>query len=579
MHFKEVAEIFEKINAVSSRLEITRFLAELLKKASAHQAAIICDLSLGQLHAPYKGTQFNVADKSMLKLLAQLLNVSVDVVAKEAQKEGDIGSVVEQYTWRVDTHLSIQQVYEALCQLEKVSGTGSQEEKAKILIALLTALDPCSAKYVVRIVLGKLRLGFSDMTIIDALSWMEVGDKSIRGTIEDAYNRCVDIGLIAATLKKDGLQAIKNMHIQVGIPIRPAAAERLPTAKAIVEKLGHCIAQPKLDGFRLQIHLDKTHKKPVVNFFSRNLQDMTAMFPDVMEAIEALDVKNMICEGEAIVYDADTGSFLPFQETVKRKRKHDIEQMAHEYPLQIFLFDILYLNGKSLLDETHQERRAHLLHICAKIKSDRVQVIEEKEINTAHELEEYFLQNIAAGLEGLVVKRSDALYQPGKRNFNWIKLKRQEEGQLEDTLDCVVLGYYFGAGKRAHFGIGAFLVGVYNKTHDTFQTVAKVGTGLKDTDWKELKKRCDELKVRQQPHNVECAKNLYPDVWVEPTIVCVIRADEITLSPVHSAGKTAHALGYALRFPRFMAYSQDKSALEATTAHEVKRLYEDQFVG
>ena len=187
------------------------------------------------------------------------------------------------------------------------------------------------------------------------------------------------------------------------------------------------------------------------------------------------------------------------------------------------------------------------------IKGDSpVQVIEEKQIKSAKELEDYFLAAIAEGLEGIVVKRSDAIYQPGKRNFNWIKLKRQEEGHIEDTIDCVVLGYYAGSGKRAAFGIGAFLVGLFNKKEDRFETVAKVGTGLTDAEWVELKKRCDKIQVSKKPHNVICAKDLYPDVWVTPDIVCQIRADEITKSPMHAAGKEDDALGLALRFPRLM---------------------------
>jgi DNA ligase-1 len=249
-----------------------------------------------------------------------------------------------------------------------------------------------------------------------------------------------------------------------------------------------------------------------------------------------------------------------------------------DFPLQVFLFDLLYINGQEMLSKTHEERRQKLLSILKNFKSDVIKIIEEKEINTPQELEEYFAQNIASGLEGLVVKKPDSIYQPGKRNFNWIKLKRQEEGHLEDTVDCVILGYYYGEGKRAQFGIGAFLVGVYHKSADHFETVAKIGTGLKDADWIELKKRCDAIAINEKPKNVICHKDLYPNVWVNPEIVVIIRADEITQSPVHTAAKTSEHLGYALRFPRFMGYAVDKSAPQATTNHEIVRLYQDQFV-
>lgn len=578
MEFKEVARIFSLIEATSGRLAMTQLLADLLKKATASEAAIICNISLGQLNPPHIGTQFNVAEKNMIKVIAQLLDKPESTIAADAKIKGDLGLVVEEGAWNTREQLTLHQVYKALHAIEQISGTGAHEEKVQQLYELLHQLDPISAKYVVRIVIGKLRLGFSDMTIVDALSWMEVGDKSLRDVIEEAYNICADIGLIAATLKEQGVKAVENMRIHVGIPIRPAAAERLPTARAIIEKIGHCVAQPKLDGFRLQIHVDKTGNTPKIHFYSRNLQDMSAMFPDVKAAIAELDVQELICEGEAIVYDPNTGSFLPFQETVKRKRKHNIEEVMEDLPLKVFIFDLLYLNGHEYMTKTHKERRDALLKLFQHFKDQTVQVIAEKEMHTAKELEDYFVANIESGLEGLVVKKEDSTYQPGKRNFNWIKLKRQEEGHLEDTVDCVILGYYAGEGKRAGFGIGAFLVGVYNPKEDRFETVAKIGTGLKDKDWVELKKKCDAIKVSEQPKNVMCDKGLAPDVWVNPEMVVIIRADEITLSPVHYAGKTPDKLGYALRFPRIMGYRDDKGPTEATTPEEIEHLYKDQFV-
>lgn len=578
MEFHKLATYFDALEQTSGRLDMTHLLAKLFAESSPAEANHIAQFSLGQLNPPYVGTQFNMAEKTIVSVISRLTGADISEVQKEAKKVGDLGILIGQGGWRKKGEgLSVIDVYHALLRIEKISGTGSQEEKEQALIDLLQQLDPLSAKFVVRIIVGKLRLGFSDMTIVDALSWMEAGDKSLRAVIEDAYNVCADIGFIAQVLKRDGIAAIEHMHVQIGIPIRPAAAERLPTARAIIEKIGHCIAQPKLDGFRLQIHLDKTKKKPEVHFFSRNLIDMSYMFPDLAAAVEKLPVKTLICEGEAIVYDQYTGTFLPFQETVKRKRKHGIEQAISEYPLQVYLFDVLYLDGEDLMGESHAQRRKALKELCSHFDSNVVRMIDEVDIRTPEQLEEYFLQNISAGLEGLVVKKIDSIYQPGKRNFNWIKLKRQEEGHLEDTLDCVVLGYYAGEGKRAQFGIGAFLVGVYNPREDRFETVAKIGTGLKDADWIALKKKCDAIAVSAKPKNVVCDKSLAPDVWCTPEIVCMVRADEITLSPVHVAGKAHDKPGYALRFPRFMGYREDKSANEATTPAEVKRLYEDQY--
>jgi len=575
--FGVVADFFERIEAEQSRLAITELLAGLFKKASDAEIGVLSFMALGQLKPPYIGTQFNIADKTMIKIIASLCGLTEKKIVEKKKKIGDLGSLALMDGWKVTGDPSVMSVYKQLCHIEEIAGTGSQEKKEQELLTLLRELTPVSAKYVIRMVMGKLRLGFSDMTLIDALSWMEVGNKSLRKVIEHAYNICVDIGYIASTLKKKGIEAIKKIQIRVGIPIRPAAAERLPTAKAILEKIGPCVAQPKLDGFRLQIHIKKFRGKRKIQFFSRNLQDMSPMFPDLTCLFEQLPVDDLICEGEAIVYDSSTGSFVPFQETVKRKRKHGVAQAAQELPLQAFIFDVLYYDGKSLLDTTHEERRKVLKKIFDSWHEDTIKVIKEKKIKDTQALKDYFLKNIEAGLEGLVIKRPDAVYTPGKRNFNWIKLKRQEEGQLEDTIDVVILGYYAGSGRRAAFGIGAFLAGVFNKKRDQFETIAKVGTGLSDKEWRDLKKQCDRIAVNKKPTNVICNKNLYPDVWVSLTLVCLVRADEITLSPTHSAGKAKEQLGYALRFPRFMGYRPDKNIEQATTVKELERLYEDQW--
>lgn len=577
MKFQEVAQVFNKIEPIASRLEITHLLSELFKKANPEEAKIIAYLSLGSLNSPYVGTKFNFAEKNIIKVIARLLDISEPEIKEQLKKYGDLGTIIEHGTWKNNSDLTVEEVYNELLNIEKIAGTGSQEIKLEHVYKLMKDLDPVSAKYIARILTDTLRLGFSDMTIIDAVSWMLAGNKSLRSKIEEEYNLCADIGLIVYNAKNEGLDSTKKLEVHVGIPIRLAAAERLTSAKEIVEKLGHCVAQPKLDGFRLQIHINNDPKNKVMKFFSRNLIDMSQMFPDLVKELEKLNIDSVIFDSEAIVYDVNTGSFVPFQETVKRKRKHGIDQAAQEMPLQLFIFDILYLNGELLLKLPHEARRAKLIEVLKSYNGDILHVIEEKKINTAKELEDYFLKSIESGLEGLVVKKPDSQYQPGKRNFNWIKLKRQASGHLADSIDCVILGYYFGAGKRAKFEIGAFLVGVYNEKKDLFQTIAKIGTGLTDEEWIELKKKCEKIKVGHEPTNIECDKNLYPDVWVWPELVCEVVADEITLSPIHTAGKTEHQLGIALRFPRFIGYRTDKSADESTSIKELHEMYEMQF--
>lgn len=580
MLFHTVARFFDELETISSRTLMTEKLAELLSHATPAQARQLMYFCLGTLNPPYIHTQFAIARKSMVKIIARMLQRSADDIEATSAEVGDYGAYYAQHKTGHDVihEVTVQQVYQALQHIEHVEGAGSQELKQQLVVDLLERLSPQEGKYVIRIILGTLRLGFSDMTLLDALSLLLAGDKSVKKTLEHAYNLCADLGAVAEVAKRDGIEGVKAMSVVVGIPIRLAAAERLPTAQDIVEKLGPCVAEPKLDGFRLQIHKGGVDGKPFVRFFSRNLLDMSDSFPDLVDAVLALPCKSLICEGEAIAYNPNTGNFVPFQETVKRKRKHNIEEAAQDLPLRVYLFDLLYLNGHLLLDKHLVTRRTELKSLINDSQQTTIVLIEEVAITTAQELEAYFYQQLGDGLEGVVVKRPDTAYQPGKRNFNWIKLKRQESGELSDTLDCVILGYYYGEGKRASFGVGAFLVGLYNVSKDQYQTVAKIGTGLSDAQWRQLRLDLDKIAVPHKPVLVSCDSGLYPDVWVNPERVVMVRADEITRSPVHTAGKEAHEYGYALRFPRYMGDRPDKSAQESTTVAELKSLFAQQKV-
>ncbi|MFC1854866.1 ATP-dependent DNA ligase [Candidatus Dependentiae bacterium] len=603
MKFSEVAEALESLDVTTSRLKITSGLAEIFKKATPADTKCLSYLLLGDLRAKYESLVFNVAEKNMVSAFAGHLSEGREEIcgqmsllggekkqkcssagAKEfkdlVKKTGDVGLAVQELHTSTSKGLNVKQVYDALEKIALVEGAGAVEKKANLLIELICALDAVSSKYVIRIILGKLRLGFSEMTLLDALSWMKKGDKSLRPRLEDAYNVSADIGLIAKTLKDGGILAIEKMHAKPGMPIRPAAAERLADADAILKKMGPCVAQPKLDGMRLQVHKFSEGGKNIVKFFSRNMQDVTHMFPELSKAAERISTKSFIAEGEAIAVDAKTGKFLPFQQTAKRRRKENIAETSASIPMKLFIFDLLLAGRTLILEKSHEKRREELALLFGKGAFDKrksVQLIEEESFENAEGLEKYFKECIKSGLEGIIAKRLDAPYKAGKRNFNWVKLKRLETGSLEDTIDCVVLGYYRGRGKRAKFGIGALLVGIFNTKKSRFESVAKIGTGLTNSEWKEYKRECDKIAVDDMPGNVNVlADSLKPDVWIEPKIVCLVRADEISKSPVHSAGAEKGKQGLALRFPRIMGKREDKSPNEATTLKELESLREIQ---
>lgn len=583
MHFHAVAQRLEAIEHLKSRTDMTMQLAELFRATSPHESHFLAFFSLGQLYPPYFNKNLNLSTKSMVKVLASLQGIEVAVASREMKEAGDIGLAVQAalVLMRGDGEpgphdLTTMEVCNELHAILEMSGAGSQEAKEARMVDLLMRSSSLSARYIARCVVGKLRLGFSDMTLLDAWSWMMRGDKTLRPQLEHRYNVSADIGDVIQTLKEGGVEEISHAVITPGIPARPAAAERLASAQAIVDKLGPCVAQPKLDGFRVQVHVwTDMHGARQVRFFSRNLHDMSDMFPDIAHLVRDLPVQSVVMEGEAIAHDPVTGQFLPFQDTVKRKRKHGVDDAAREIPLHLYLFDLLHLNGIDQFEVGHDDRRAQMHAICKDVpEHHNLEVIEEREITSGEQLAVYFDEAMAHGLEGLVVKKPTAGYRPGKRNFSWIKLKRQETGSLDDTVDCVILGYYKGQGKRASFGIGALLVGIYNTALDEFQTIAKIGTGLSDDEWRGQKQACDQLAVHEQPHNVNCPKALIPDVWVIPERVCMIRADNITRSPLHTAGKVDDEPAYALRFPRIMGMRPDKDAMQTTDQDEIARLFE-----
>jgi DNA ligase 1 len=584
MLFKDLAHYFQKIETTTSRNTMIEILSELFAHADARVIDKIVYLMMGRVAPLYEAVEFGMADKMMLKTIALAYDVSPDEVATKFQDIGDLGKVSGEYAEKMrgkkKRDLSVAEVFETLEKVANTSGPGSVEIKMTLLSTLLVDLDPISAYFVSRIPVGKLRLGFSDMTVLDSLSWMIDGTKSHRKEIERAYNVHPDLGFIARQVKADGIEGLSKVLPVVGTPILMARAERLSSGDEIIGKIGTCAIESKFDGFRLQAHIDgKT-----VKLFTRNLEDATNTYPDVTLGLQTqLAAKTAILEGEAIAYNTDTGEYLPFQETVQRKRKHGIEEMAGKIPLKLICFELLYVDGESYIDVAYEERVKKLKSIIK--KGDVLLPSEVTVADTGKEVETIFDDAISKGLEGILAKKLDGTYQAGARGWNWIKFKRSYSAHLDDTIDALVMGYYYGRGKRTSFGIGAFLIGIYDKKEDKFVTIARVGTGLTDDEWRELKVRGEKLKANEKPPLYSVAKALEPDVWIEPEIVVEIKADELTRSPVHTAGRVMKASksgdglmvdvpGYALRFPRLERFRDDKKFDDATTLPEIEDMFE-----
>lgn len=568
MLFSDLAVYLQKLEKTSSRNEITIILAELFKKTDVSEINKVTYLLSGKLLPSYAALELNLAEKMMFQSLSKAFQTDLEEVKKLFKKEGDLGIVAEDLSKNKESKLTINNVYDKLFAIAKEGGSGSQERKIQQMAEILSQLDSLSARYVARIPVGRLRLGFSDMTILDALSTFLKGDKSARKEIEAAFNVTVDLGKIAQEVKEEGLKNINKTEPVPGTPIRPSLAERLPSAEKILEKVGKEVyVEPKYDGFRTQAHIFEKDGKKVITLFSRNLENTTQMFPDLVESLLKIKVKNAILDGEAIGFDQKTQKYLPFQETIQRKRKHGIEEAAKNFPLKYFIFDILYKDGKSLLNLPFSQRREILEETITPQES--LEITRQEKVTSADVIRDLIKKYLAEGLEGAMIKKIDASYKAGGRGYHWVKYKKTTEKGVADTIDCLVMGVYKGKGKRTSFGAGAFLVGI--KDQDKFKTVSKIGTGLTDEQWRELDKRTEEIKTPEKPQEYLVDKNLNPDVWVKPSLVVEILADEITKSPLHSAT-------LALRFPRLIKFRDEKGKEEVTSLKELQKLFEMQKV-
>lgn len=560
MKFSELASYLKKLEKTSSRLKITSILKDLFKKTSSSEIDQVVYLSLGMLAPSYEGVLLNLAEKMMIRILAKAYAKSDEEVRSEYKKAGDIGNVAQELAEKSKAggkNLSVGEVYEKLMSVAKDNGEGSQDRKIDKTAELLKNLDPLSARFVARIPIGKLRLGFSEKTIIDALA---ADSKEKEKEIEDAFNIRPDIGHIAKLVKEGSLKKVKP---EVGVPVVPMLAARLNSPSEMIKKMGEVSVEPKFDGLRIFIHYQKNPE--VIKVFTRNMNSVPLdTFPELKEVGKYIKASDAILDSEAIGVDEKRERFLDFQKTIQRRRKHDVKTTANEIPLQFQVFDILLVNGKSYIGEPYLERRKELEKIVVNGKLLR---IDENTVTGDPEvIRELHKKYLKMGLEGVVVKKTGASYVSGRTGWNWVKMKEVEgtHGKLSDTIDVVIMGATRGRGKRAGFGIGQFLAGI--RDGDDFKTVTKVGTGLTDEQFKELNKRLKTLESKEKPKEYKVDKGLTPDFWVEPKVVVELAADEITISPKHTAG-------LALRFPRLIRFRDDRSPKDATDMKELKNLF------
>jgi DNA ligase-1 len=565
MKFGELAGYLEKLEKTSSRIEITKILAHLFGEAKPNEIDKITYLVLGQLAPSYQGIVFNMADKMVIRALARASKKDNQEITKLFKQKGDLGGVAFDLSAKKETKSSVLDVYEKLTKIAKDEGADSQERKVENLARLLSEVDGLSAKFITRITLGRLRLGFSDKTILDSLSWLVKGDKSVKSELEKAYFVLPDAGLLAKRVKEFGIEkAVKEVKPVVGVPVLPMLAQRLKSPEEMVAKMGVVSAEPKLDGLRLSIHYKKGK---FVKAYTRNMNENSWMFPELTKIGEQIKADEVILDSEAVGLDEETKQMANFQATMTRRRKHEIEKTLQKIGIEFFVFDLLLKDGENLMNKKYEERRKELEKV---VKPGKVLKLVDYEITKdPARINELFREKIKQGYEGLIVKKADAGYVSGRTGWRWVKMKQEatSAAKLADTIDAVVMGYTLGKGKRAQFGMGQFLVGI--RKGEKYLTTTKIGTGLTDEQFREMSKRLEKLRTKEKPKEYEVHKNYTPDYWVTPSLVVEIAADEITVSPTHTAG-------LALRFPRLVRFRDDKSPAEATTLKELQKLFEIQ---
>lgn len=575
MEYRQLAEAFNNIESTTKRIAMTDYLSQILRATPPNLIGKVVYLIQGKLYPDFAGVELGMAEKMAIRAVSMATGLSVEEIQDDLSRTGDIGDTAHQELVKAQREirqpLKVSDVYSILDDIAKTSGPGSVEVKIHMLAELLRRATPIEAKYIIRTVTRKLRLGIADMTILDALAIVYGGGREARPVIERAYNITSDLGAVAEAVARGGLDAVLDFKVTVGKPIRPMLAERLRTPEDILSRTGgECVAEYKYDGERVQIH--KLGNDIIL--FSRRVENITHQFPDVVElAKDTITADTAIIEAEIVAVDPETGETRPFQQLMQRRRKHGIAEIAKEFPASLFYFDCVYANGRDLTKLSFPERRKILEQITK--KTDRTRIVEATIVHDVDQLEAFFERSILEGTEGVICKAigPESFYQAGSRGWLWIKFKREYRSEMTDTVDLVVVGAYYGRGRRA--GVyGSLLMAVYVPETDTFRTITRLGAGFTDKDLAELPNLLAPYKIGRRHPRVEAKER--PDVWFTPAIVLEVIGAEITLSPLHTAGLNVFrpGSGLAVRFPRFTGkYRFDKSPEDATTEQEIIEMY------
>jgi len=560
MLYQTLAKAFERLERTSSYLEKNSIIVEVLRKTPREEMEHVVLLMLGRPWPAYVSRETGVGLQQLKKVIAQASGYSVSEVEKLMRDLGDLGEVAARLMGKkkqvtlFTEKLTAKKVFEKIKELPEITGEGSVDRKIASVSELLTSASPLEAKFIVRTVLGDLRIGVAEGRLRDAIAQAFGLEPE---EVEHAYMLTTDYSLVAKAAAESGREGLRKLSIIVGHPVSPMLAQRAEDIDEIMERMGGKAAfEIKLDGIRVQVH--KSGKD--IQIFTRRMEDYTSMFPDIINPLrKSIAVERTVLDGELVAIDPKRGKPMPFQEVLKRRRKYGIEKAAEEIPVEVHFFDVLLVGNRMMIDEPYVKRRNVLEDVV--MKGKMVRVVEQRVLSSPDEIKKFADEALALGHEGLMAKDLNSTYRAGRREFLWLKLKPAVE-----TLDLVVVGAHYGKGKRAGV-FGSYVLAARDDETGRFKTVTRCGSGFTDEDLKELTSRFKKMAMKA-PHEevdieIEC------DVYFPPEIVFEIAYEEIQKSP-----EEKHTSLMGLRFPRFMRIREDRRAEEATTVGEIEELFE-----
>ena len=557
MLYKELVEVYEQLGATTKRLEKTKILADLIKKTKKEELEIVVNLVQGNVFPPWDARKIGFSSRSMLKAIANSIGIEADKVEKLWAKKGDLGIVVEdlikdkKQRTLFSKELTADKVFDNIRKLATMEGEGTVDRKIGLVSELLINAKPNEAKFIVRLVLEEMRVGTAEGIVRDAIA--QAFDKKI-DDVEHAFDMVVDYGEVAQLAKEDKLHKVE---LKVGRPVKLMLAVLVKNVDEGFEYVGRpAIFEYKYDGFRIQIHKDKKG----IKLFTRNMEDVTKQFPDVVENVKKyVKGESFILDSEAVGFDKKTGKYLPFQSISQRiKRKHGIEKIADEFPVEVNVFDVLYLDGESLIDKHLIERRKIIEKI---VKEEKKKIVLSKRLVTdnVEYAEKFYNESLKAGNEGVMIKSLEASYKAGRYVGYMCKLKN-----ILEALDLVIIGAEWGEGKRAKW-LSSYTVAC--KKDGDLVEVGKVSTGMKEKaeeghTFEQLTKELKPLILEEKGKSVK----------VKPQIVVEVAYEEVQKSTTYSSG-------YALRFPRVLRVRVDKPVSEISNIKDIDRIYKMQRKG